>query len=1436
MLYDMIIDALLFGASGYITNKYVMNMLFKEYPFSNNLKIGGKVKASKKQFVKNVSTMMEKDIINSEKISKKFKDHDFSEEFTNFSKNFLDDFICRNMRSLRLKDIPVFYDACCGLRDITINLININVGDIIQNIGSNIKLSELITKKQAEHISKNMLENLILTIKNTNIIKDINIESSEAFNNIKINDIISKNISEIIKANIEKEAYNFSDIIKESLSERIDSSINEILNQNELETIFKQIQNEISQKPLKSYININLQDIASNIRENILGFVESEKGEKAISDMYYDLKNFIIDNNMNLLSIFVTDYENSIKERVNSRLNNIAYSILKWIGNNNIDLDNTIKESIGEVITGHTELKNKIFNTIKAYFDSKKNDDGKIVNIILESELNSENLDKISSFITSETTNHLRAKNARDIINTLEERKVFNVEILINSIKKYIKDVDNKDIVDFFDDILSMPINKFINIELAKLFNDKFKYIFIDYIKQNTYYSTVLHTDIVKKATEHIFKGFNGKIGELIDTEFIQDKSNKIKNLLLKSIGENKNYLIETINSKINEFTQQNNISNLFSKLSEFNQSSDIIIAEKANELIQQNFLKLVDDIGDIRISKLLKKISSIPDIHSSLSDFMKNIVGESIAFVSEGYISETVETHFDKLNELEFAWHIKNTNFINTQKINITGGVIGAAVALPLSFASENFLSSSIINTAFSWQGMALGSIIGLSTNFIAMNTFSKFRDENNLLAKIPILKDFRKKSIGKKQSLFADYMANVIKSNLIDEKSIEDLVQSKSTQLKHNLGNIISDDDYKHIFDFFENNKAYLSEKLSKSANDLLTNNTESIAGYISKSISDIPIKMVINRNLIDQIMGAVSSNKNKLLDIGFDYIKNNIIENLNLLNLVPNKILDQIMDETDFVINEDFNKITDFIKDVETLQRYLSKHGHSYKEFLDKSLIDTFSPDTIDDLYYKLFNSLYSHLITDDNITILSEKSFKSLSNEFIKDKKLDNLFDRRVKFILSSMFFKYFNDLVVDLHQYISLNRHTTIEKDIREKLLSNLNLKEKLSYNAVGADNAIYNILNNLIQVKIPLFVERNLEQFYEISKNITEDILDIYLDELNMGIDKEKINTFVKELFIVKKRNSIIKNKSFLIFNTYMKKYSDVKIKELAKHMHLGSINDIFTKYENEISFILKQLSTNIKRNKDNILRISSGIFEQSSTKILDKILVKDLFMGASELDLIEMKNSINKIIEDSDLLYLNINAFINSFYNYLDERDLLDSIIDINDINLALEKALKKLSSENRFYNYIKELYSKIISNDLKFSIYINLGYNVKKYFIELLADGFYLTIRKNLSKIFSSINLDEITREEIMKLSLQQYQEIYNIFWKNNFRNTIWTGLAGGILGANKFVGIASVAVTLLSKAFESLKNTANFVKKSVKSLFLKFKEKVKSNKDDK
>ncbi len=51
------------GVAGYITNKYAVDMLFKEY---TPLKLGGVIKKKKEKFIEEISELVERDIINAD--------------------------------------------------------------------------------------------------------------------------------------------------------------------------------------------------------------------------------------------------------------------------------------------------------------------------------------------------------------------------------------------------------------------------------------------------------------------------------------------------------------------------------------------------------------------------------------------------------------------------------------------------------------------------------------------------------------------------------------------------------------------------------------------------------------------------------------------------------------------------------------------------------------------------------------------------------------------------------------------------------------------------------------------------------------------------------------------------------------------------------------------------------------------------------------------------------------------------------------------------------------------------------------------------------------------------------------------------------------------------------------------------------------------------
>ncbi len=67
-LMFLILQGISGGASGYITNKYAVNMLFKEY---TPLKFGGVIRKNKQKFIEELSELIERDIINGNTLKEK---------------------------------------------------------------------------------------------------------------------------------------------------------------------------------------------------------------------------------------------------------------------------------------------------------------------------------------------------------------------------------------------------------------------------------------------------------------------------------------------------------------------------------------------------------------------------------------------------------------------------------------------------------------------------------------------------------------------------------------------------------------------------------------------------------------------------------------------------------------------------------------------------------------------------------------------------------------------------------------------------------------------------------------------------------------------------------------------------------------------------------------------------------------------------------------------------------------------------------------------------------------------------------------------------------------------------------------------------------------------------------------------------------------------
>jgi len=145
VIYNYIIQTILGAASGYITNDYAINMLFKEYtPF----KIGGVIKKTRNEFIDNLSSLVENDIINKDKLNTILSNDEFITKFESITEDFFKNCLYEVTDQSLISDISGIDSSIKSTGEFVENLLDEHMIEITELLANNIKIDTFLTEVQ----------------------------------------------------------------------------------------------------------------------------------------------------------------------------------------------------------------------------------------------------------------------------------------------------------------------------------------------------------------------------------------------------------------------------------------------------------------------------------------------------------------------------------------------------------------------------------------------------------------------------------------------------------------------------------------------------------------------------------------------------------------------------------------------------------------------------------------------------------------------------------------------------------------------------------------------------------------------------------------------------------------------------------------------------------------------------------------------------------------------------------------------------------------------------------------------------------------------------------------------------------------------------------------------------------------------------------------
>ena len=1389
----LLLQAFSSGVAGYITNKYAVNMIFKEY---TPLKIGGAVKKNKEKFIEEISDLVERDIINSETLREKVLGENFKFAMQDVGEDFFKESLYEIFENKKIEEIPGWNETLISGEGFLRESLKEVLPQLMTNIGENIKLEKLLSEKQVSYIVDYAYKEIITNIGSNDELKHLLSDLYEEQGEIYLSQLISKDSGEKVTRIISCEIMNSIDELLDNKKET-KSLVDKSLSLIDIKTLLKELQKTIGTKTIDDILSEEeFEKLSLIIYEKLDELIKSEEGKEKLQDIVEEVFASAKDIDLTVFEILPIHFGRISSEYIADLIKKAIPYLSSWISENKIKIENMIDESILESIDNiDDELRRSMISKVKdsmlVDFASKNQIVYKIVNFLEEYKISEEDSYKLYSKIIK----FLEETKIKDLVVLLEENNLINEERVINIIlDKW--DTEGKELSKLFlKRQTSKTLNKLVDQDLNKLFNKNIKPKLYDLIMNNKVkIISSLDRIIFNWVHDKIEFLLNSKVKNLFNKEKVDDFSfllpNKIVNILNKN---NLNYK-KIINKEISNYIKSIKIQDILNDNEEKLVNS---ITEKAVDFTK----KEADKFKSYEVKDLLSRINSKEDLPGEISNKLYENIKNNLPTIVDGRVKKLIYDNLIKLDEEEICNIAQSFMGKQLKPLSMFGAFLGTIVGLIFGITMTNIngaygFYNNVTNTL---MACFLMGVVGIMTNVIALWMIFCPYEKNKFVSKIPLFKVFSIGYIPSHKNSFASGMAYFIDNELLSGNRVVDSFESQKNNFKNYIISNIKDSNYMAMLDFVRNRKQSLAKKTYGTILKLLKKNNNKMCNSIGNRLLDIECGRFVSIDFIsnkaNDLIESISQKENKIIE----YLEEKLKTNKSLQEVLPEELITTINNKIEKQVNDYINKNLEnsYVEDV--IKNIIFTNEKAYNYMMDKSIKDIISE--------KSLLSIQNSVKTDKfiNITLLSLKEQLNnylqdyLATEFTEEKKFDELFDGKVKEKLDNNIYNLTDMASERLISYIKDNNEL-ISSMVIKIVRKNLNFFVKMAYDFADGDGLVKDVVNIVINNKIENLIVEDKDKLSVNLYNYLEK--EIYPSKVkDLGLKSTEINTslLLDRLVFALKQNEYFKNNMNSTSDLIISNICEIKAKNISEIVGVNNIQQAYDKYKEIINMVSNNIINNLNNNKEATNEFVRGLLEEKVLKHFYSISLVEISWELNKDDVAYVVDNLLERINSSEVVNYHvlqickstyISSIRNSKLNFMINEDTLERDM-YNSLNLILEN--KDFNHKNRVI--VESIIDIFLDDKLNF-----ITEEFKLYTINNIIDAGFNTIEKNIIPMLRSLDLQSITLEEVDKMHPKEIHVLFKSFAGDFFIKLYIYGGFGLIFGINVYLSMVLFIIDII------------------------------------
>lgn len=1372
------------GVSGYITNKYAVNMLFKEY---TPLKLGGVIKKKKEKFIEEISTLVERDIINANTLKSEISNKNFNIYIEQIAETFFGKELKKVLGNTKICEVDDFSNSALKSEEFIRKNLNIILPDLLDNFIGKIKLQDILNENQISEIVNSGYDLLVKELEETSTLNEVISNIYNENSDISLADIFSENVQKRLINNISKsikKIINYDILADEKSCEIFLDNICSAIN---IDLTLIKLQGLIGDYEINQFITASEEkEFTLKLFSKLNDFISSEKGRELLLSLISEIISSGKDIDLTIYEILPDEMEKSLTSFIKTVISKIMPYISEWILSNKSSFDEMIESAIDEAIQGIDEnikklIISKVRSALMGDISSKNNIVNKIINYI-NSSLDDDSYSKLADL----AIDYLKNKKIKDIIEVLEKQNLISVEELVDVVVNQFALRGESILKTIIKSQFSKKIYKIIKIDLVKLFHNKFKPILYRNIFNNKEKLGEKLNNLIEKFIN--LKGnelFNKNLSQLFTYNYVSNFSNKFAKLTSKLLRNNKatysEKLRELIASKVRDINLACALENYKVDISSFIVDNSMVLYKEA-----------VDKYKKYEIIEIIKTYFD----KNQLADILKSkgypMLISKLPNLLNGNIKRFAKNNLSKYDEDEICDIVQDFMGNQLKPLSVFGAVLGTIVGviyqliLPNSIGRYGF-PSDVLNGIMSFIVMAF---IGYITNVIALWMIFHPYKENKIVAKIPFFKKFALGYIPAHKDQFAMGMAKLIDEELLNKEEINKSFNLHKNNIQSVLMKLVTNNNYQILINFIRNKKKnltkYIYEKILKYC-DGNSNLSKRISSKIGESKFNKYIKKDHVLNLVPNLTYVISNTQNYLVKLAQDKLSSTYKFNDILPNELCAEIEEYIQSQSSKSIQEKINNV----KEIDFIKLAIDNYANYYDLGIKKLIKEILDKDSLEKLEKHVEEKAYTYIFNDFKIH-LSDLIKQFLHNEFNENNDIGSMFNGKIKRVINENLYLLTNYSTNKLIDYLKENEYI-IAINVQETIKNELNFFEKIAYSTFGGDDIAYNAVSIVLNKKLPIMLKDETNNLISVAKAaLDESIYTMKASTLNVKADEINIAMLIDNTFeqLSKSINSKthIYNGSNLILDLVI----STPLIEYLELCNLRSLNLVYKKFNNEINIMKEYIYNNIDINKNALSKTIGEFLDEKIIKTLFNSCSSEIFETITHEEIEEIIKKILNIIGSSEETKKYLYAFLESFYDNALSELKIDQIINENLLSKDIESITKHIFNNSEFNEKNIILIESVVQSaiDTNFDF---ISDNTKNYLLSKTIKMGLNSSSNYIVPVLQEIDLKNISNKQIELLNPKEIDILFNSFAGDFFNKLRIYGVFGFVFGIN--VGLSFI-----------------------------------------